>query len=92
MSAPCAKCGHKEPPPPCHQCVNCDVTLKRVFDDTGTQYEGALGIHLLGGYGMYFDNIDGDRLAFLCRECADKACKTLPWIQEALSRPGRRWP
>lgn len=75
-------------PEPVHNCADCDTPLERIFDDTGTQYSNALEIELHGGYGMFFDNIDGDRLAFLCHDCAHEACERNPWLG-ALINPAR---
>jgi hypothetical protein len=60
MIEPCPNCGHREVPP-CDRCVSCGGELVRVFPDSGgSQYDNALEIELSGGYGMFFDSIDGD--------------------------------
>lgn len=74
------------PKPPVHNCAGCEMPLERVFDEVGTQYRGALEVNFCGGYGMFFDNIDGDRQVFLCRDCAETACKAMPWMGRLFGR------
>lgn len=68
-------------------CVSCAIRLDPVFpgaEEYG-QYDNALQIELLGGYGMFFDNIeDGNHRVFLCHDCAHQACEALPWLGELI--------
>lgn len=55
-----------------------------MFDNAGQQYDNALDVTLSGGYGMFFDNIDGNHKVFLCHDCAHRACLVLPWLNKLL--------
>lgn len=86
---PCPTCGHVTPFRVPDLCISCQKELTRVFEEhANRQYDNALEITLSGGYGMFFDNIDGDHHAFLCHDCAHTACNTLPWLR-VLIRPER---
>ena len=68
-------------------CIACDVELRDVFNNpSAKQYEQALEVKLLGGYGMFFDNFDGDHHVFLCESCSLTACGALPWMAKLLNR------
>ena len=72
------------PLPVLHSCASCTAALKPVFQDAPGQYEDALEVILTGGYGMFFDNIDGDKRVFLCHSCAHVACEALPWLKQVV--------
>jgi ribosomal protein L32 len=67
-------------------CANCGAELTHVFDTGNRQYVDALEVILSGGYGMFFDNIDGDHRVFLCCDCAQKLCEAYPWIDRLVGR------
>lgn len=50
------------------------------------QVDGGLVIELKGGYGMYFDPIDGRgvRRIVLCQQCADTLCKAVPYFNSII--------
>lgn len=75
-------------PPKRHACVSCGTVLAPVFETAKEtfQYDDALEIRLCGGYGMFFDNIDGDHHVFLCGVCARIVCGALPWFAKVLGR------
>ena len=59
-------------------CSSCNKVLDRAIPshmrrrDDFPQYEDALVIDVLGGYGMFFDNINNNRVRYiLCKKCAD---------------------
>jgi hypothetical protein len=67
--------------------VSCGAELVPVFPDShdlDVQYDNALEVSLSGGYGMFFDNIDGDHHVLLCHDCAHVACLNLPWLDRLL--------
>lgn len=54
-------------------CSRCDVELKELFPGCGSQRDGVLIVKLIGGYGMYFDDMDeGPIVSALCKDCAAK--------------------
>lgn len=89
QNQPCPSCGHQVPVP-VDCCISCGGELRRVFDGdfTSRQYAGALEVILEGGYGQYFDNIDGNHHVFLCAGCADTLCEQHAWLKELFD--GRR--
>jgi hypothetical protein len=66
------------------RCANCGTELTHVFDPTSRQYTDALEVIFSGGYGMFFDNIDGDRRVFLCHTCTLGLCKAYPWMNAVI--------
>jgi hypothetical protein len=59
--------------------------LTPVCDDHPNQrYHNALEVIISGGYGMFFDNIDGDPHVFLCHDCAHESCCALPWLAQLI--------
>ena len=88
MSDACPTCGQQPVPVlPRDHCISCDTELEDVFNNSSAkQYGGALEMKLMGGYGMFFDNIDGDHHVFLCCDCAEVACEALPWMARLLGR------
>jgi hypothetical protein len=82
----CPTCGQEAPQPvPRDHCVSCGVELEDVFNNPSCkQYKDALEVHLSGGYGMFFDNFDGDHHVFLCGDCALAACMALPWLNQLM--------
>lgn len=81
MTERCETCGEQKAEKPRDYCADCGTELGRVFADLGNrQYDNALELAVGGGYGMFFDNIDGDHNVFLCHDCAHKACGALPWL------------
>ncbi len=86
-TSPCPECGHSPPVVVRDNCASCGTELEDVFNNPSCkQYADALEIKLLGGYGMFFDNIDGDHHVFLCGGCARAACAALPWLAKLLGR------
>lgn len=83
----CPACGqHKTTWHDC--CANCGAQLTHVFDDKESrQYTDALEMIFSGGYGMFFDNIDGDHRAYLCKDCTHQLCETYPWIDQLIRTP-----
>ncbi len=68
-----------------HRCTSCRAMLTPVFDDhPNHQYYNALEVTIAGGYGMFFDNIDGDLHVFLCHDCAHESCDALPWLTQLI--------
>lgn len=72
-------------------CTTCDAELTPVFDDheTTIQYSDALGLKLIGAYGMYFDDINDilgtpPPTAILCKDCADKLVTTFPALSDLM--------
>lgn len=85
MAEVCGECGQDKPPVVNDQCANCGAELRDVFNNPSRrQYRGALEVIFSGGYGMFFDNIDGDRTGFLCVKCARAAVDTIPWLAQIL--------
>ncbi|QAU07228.1 hypothetical protein HOV03_gp89 [Gordonia phage Asapag] len=74
------------PAPQVHTCASCSRKLKSVFppEVSATNYEDALEVILSGGWGMFFDNIDGDPKVYLCHSCAHVACEALPWLKQVV--------
>ena len=84
-----------------HTCYACSTKLTPVFDEETTyQFDNALWLGFLGGYGMFTDNIranhtlgegrkgaglnDPDYRVVICGNCATKLCDKVPWIKELL--------
>lgn len=67
-------------------CRCCGTELRRVGLWAGrTQYEDALEVRFVGGYGQFFDNfLDGPLVAFLCGTCAARLCEAEPWIVDLI--------
>lgn len=72
-------------------CDGCGADLVPVFEDRcrrygDVQYEKALGIKILGGYGMFDDpanGIWGQALTILlCHDCAHAFVKNNSWAQQ----------
>jgi hypothetical protein len=83
MSDPCTTCGQRRVDAPRDCCVNCGTELSALFrdhDPMSRQYDNALELTQSGGYGMFFDNIDGDHHVFLCHDCAHNLCDATPWL------------
>lgn len=74
------------------RCVACGVqpTYTNLVAQAGpyTEYDNVLILDLAGGYGMFFDNIEGNYTVVLCHDCAHEACEALPWLA-ALIEPAR---
>lgn len=76
-------------------CASCNVELVLVFDnpmrrhtDWTVQYDRALAIHFMGGYGMFDDPDSGflrdntrERTSILCHTCAHALLVENPWMQ-----------
>lgn len=69
------------------KCSDCGKELVPVFPDMpedGEQYDDALVLQALGGYGMYIDTLseaDLARLRFiLCGDCADRLLEAAPFM------------
>ncbi|WKW86373.1 hypothetical protein SEA_BUDSKI_98 [Gordonia phage Budski] len=73
-----------EAKPQTHSCASCNTPLPQVFKNSPGQYHDALEVVLTGGYGMFFDNIDGDHTVFLCHRCAHAACEVMPWLKRVV--------
>lgn len=70
-------------------CTACAVELEPVFpglDEAPEQYDDALEISFIGGYGMFVDPIHEELRAIICYECANKLCNEYPWIGRVLSQ------
>lgn len=72
-------------------CDECGCELAPAFPDFGfgqsPQADDALVVELHGGYGMYFDNIDGTPILAWCKECADRIRTLVPSLDKALTPP-----
>lgn len=71
-------------PRPQPTCTACGAALKPVFG-SAVQHEG-LRVIFVGGYGMFFDNIDGDPKIEICEGCCWEMCEKLPWVGRVLGR------
>jgi ribosomal protein L32 len=81
----CESCGNRRTL--WHECcAHCGTQLTDLFTEGNRQYKNALEVILSGGYGMFFDNIDGDKRAFLCFDCGTQLCETYPWINQLVGR------
>lgn len=74
-------------------CYACEAELEPVFEDhpNSIQFDNALAISFMGGYGMFFDDLDvplEDQLVVLCHDCAHDMCKKLPWAEKLLDPEG----
>lgn len=79
----CDCCGNELKPVFTHeQAPDAKVTL---------QYEDALQINLVGGYGMYYDDlqipIDNQRFIF-CKDCADWLMEDFPAFKKVYEKEG----
>lgn len=65
-------------------CFGCTTALTPVFNHhpTKVQFNDALGVLLLGGYGMFYDDLVGPELQILlCKQCALKLCDLFPRLK-----------
>ena len=63
-------------------CTECSKELKYVVDETvPDQCEGAIGLYIEGGYGMYFDS-DCPIVAILCKDCVNKFMRLFPNLSQ----------
>jgi len=72
-------------------CDNCGIQLEKVFEDNKVDYwknlqpKNALELRLIGGYGMYFDQLNGPTPPVIfCKECTDKLIKLFPCLKQAM--------
>ena len=64
-------------------CDACKAELE--YDEKWECVWGSLPIQVVGGYGMYFDDIDsGDIELLLCQQCADRLCEEWSCFKEAI--------
>lgn len=78
-----AKAGNYEPE--AHHCYACGATLESATgSDTDCQFDNALDIRFLGGYGMFVDPIDTKYEAVICHDCAHELCDKIPWIHKLI--------
>lgn len=77
------------------KCDSCGkpLTLVQHADPKGEQFEDALVIQFVGGYGMFIDVMsreEHDSLRFvLCQECADRLVADNPFIAKVFTHD--RW-
>jgi hypothetical protein len=81
-------------------CDSCYKELKPIFTDMPmrrkgdftAQYENALGIQFLTGYGMFNDYIDRPSSAptalVICHKCAHKLIDKNPWMEGIIDPEG----
>ena len=73
-------------------CAKCETPLKSVGDlhpmrrrdDWSVQYDRALAIEFIGGYGMFDDpysKTSRELTVVLCHDCAHQFLKDNPWIK-----------
>jgi len=69
-------------------CDACEHPLTLLYADVNDQYDNALIIQFIGGYGMFVDLFgdredDGDTV--ICHKCAHELCDKVPWIGKLLT-------
>ncbi len=67
------------------KCDSCNKKLKSVFnvnDVDDFQFEDAIEISLVGGYGMYFDS--SNYRFFFCKTCSDRLLELFPCFKTIL--------
>jgi hypothetical protein len=66
-------------------CFGCTTALTPVFnhEPTKVQFNDALGVMFLGGYGMFYDDLVEPELQIilLCKQCALKLCDLFPRLK-----------
>lgn len=69
------------------KCDICNRELREVFPNSSQyeQYEDALTIRFMGGYGEYIDPIDGYPTVMMCKHCADVFVASTTWAKKALA-------
>lgn len=62
-----------------YKCSSCGEPLKPVFEDFSKQIDDGLFFQIYGGYGEFFDTVDGDNplQVALCHDCSVKVMEII---------------